>query len=332
MLHALVETLVGVMHEDVSGPYRREDGLRSILKSPDGKRRPGRIVKLRQGQTHKLEKRSVIDLLIHVENVRGRELEAFPQHFPHSRIGAGPEFEADYGLVAPLAHLRLDRLADFRGCIVVQLHLRVSGKANQRDRAQIHASIEFLKISTDDFVKRHECLLAWIEPTGKGNPLFQPIRNPDARVHLLVPHGVAQEKDQRDRKVRDEWKRVDHVDNERSKRRRHVGIEIFTRFPLLLGGQFVPAPQGYPVAGEFRNDVVPVALGLKAKRRQELAPQALQQLPLLFGLFVRENRHPFHEELIQVRREDSEKFGPFQQGRALVQGLRQNSLVKIEPA
>src|SRR6185437_7190890 len=47
---------------------------------------------------------------------------------------------------------------------------------------------------------------------------------------------------------------------------------------------------------------------------------------------VRQPRHAFHEELVEVRAEDGQELDPLEQRRALVQRLVQHPPVELEPA
>jgi hypothetical protein len=147
-----------------------------------------------------------------------------------------------------------------------------------------------------------------------------------------VRAGVAEAEDQRRGQVRQERKGVRGVDDERGESGGHVGFEVAPRFALLPAGQLLPAAEDDATGGQKRDEVSAIAVRLLADLREQLLPQALEQLSLRLGLSLAEQGHALHEELVQVRREDRQEFHPLEQRGALIERFRQHAGIEIEPA
>ena len=73
------------------------------------------------------------------------------------------------------------------------------------------------------------------------------------------------------------------------------------------------------MAGKLRHDDVAIAVGLAAQRGNEFVANLPKQGLFFAGFAAAQHRHALHEELVEVRRKDSEEFSPFEQRRALVE-------------
>jgi hypothetical protein len=121
--------------------------------------------------------------------------------------------------------------------------------------------------------------------------------------------------------------RMCRVDHQRRERRGNTIFEVAACFPLLVGRQFVPMPQENTALGKFRDDGPAVAVRLQVQQRKQLLTKPEN---LIFA--VPKRGHSLHEELVQIRGEDSQKLHSLKKRRALVESFGENSLVKFEPA
>ena len=142
--------------------------------------------------------------------------------------------------------------------------------------------------------------------------------------------------------VRDERKRVSGIERERRQHRMDVPAVVVVQVGLDRRGVVGRVEDPDAVRGQQRaQDVGPAALDVvhhplgpdadgvelllraHAVRRQRLALGT--ELP-------QQRRHPDHEELVQVGRDDGEELHPLEQRVAFVLGLQQDALVELQPA
>jgi len=125
---------------------------------------------------------------------------------------------------------------------------------------------------------------------------------------------------------------VDRIDHQRSQSRRHLLVEILGGALPAFCVQILPRRERNSMRRQPRDDRIAKAIGLTAQRRQQFLPDCLEQLQPSRSHFLPEHGDALHEKLIQVRRENCQEFGPFEQGRPFVQSLRQHTIVEIQPA
>ena len=83
---------------------------------------------------------------------------------------------------------------------------------------------------------------------------------------------------------------------------------------------------------QLGNQAIEEVVGLRLQHRLEAIADLGDERPAprLGGLA--QDRHPFHEELVEVRREDREKLGAFEQRRAIVESFGEHPPVEFDPA
>src|ERR1700733_11978298 len=99
-----------------------------------------------------------------------------------------------------------------------------------------------------------------------------------------------------------------------------------------MRGELAPRPQKYAVFGKTGDDDMPVAFRLALKRADDLLADLLQEGPLGVGGSMPKDRFALHEEFVEVRRKDGQELCPFQQRRAVIQGLCEDALIEVQPA
>ena len=86
------------------------------------------------------------------------------------------------------------------------------------------------------------------------------------------------------------------------------------------------------MGGEAGNDGVAIAVCLAAEHGNELRAQLGEALGLLFAVAFAEGGHALHEEFVEIRGEDGEELGAFEEGCTLVERFGEDAFVEIEPA
>jgi hypothetical protein len=133
------------------------------------------------------------------------------------------------------------------------------------------------------------------------------------------------------------------VEPERRQRRGNVGVEMTSQLVPLPFRQLAPGREHDSVLPQCRKQFVRIARRLRSEHLQHCAPDRRQVLAGVSGagsriVLVRGLRlapqyaHPLHEELVQIRREDGEKFHAFQKGGPWIPGLVQDASIELEPS
>ena len=209
VFHAGIEAVVRVVHEQVVGPNRIKDV--DTLPSRRGRcqRSPWRIAQVRCGEAGNFKERRVVDLSGQVVDLVGGELKARPQHLPKSGIGAGRKLQPHDRLVATLPDLLPHQLTKSLVRVLVDLDFGVARQPHQRGRVSLHSRIELVGMFANDFVERHEDVLARRDIRGERHPLLQGGRHLDARIDALTRAVVVQDERQGSREIREEGKGLD---------------------------------------------------------------------------------------------------------------------------
>src|SRR6516225_3898622 len=108
MLDAPVETVVGMVHEDVASLNGTEKSGAGLGKRRMLKRRPRAITKFGNRQACDLKQRRIVDFLRHFIDVTGQELEPFAQHLFDAKIRTGPKLQANDRFITALPNLLPD--------------------------------------------------------------------------------------------------------------------------------------------------------------------------------------------------------------------------------
>jgi hypothetical protein len=125
---------------------------------------------------------------------------------------------------------------------------------------------------------------------------------------------------------------MDGVDDQGREGWRHFGLEVLACFFLLTRGEFAPGAQEDSVLGETRDDDLAITLRLAFQRTDQLLADLLQQDLLSMGCAVAKDGFALHKEFVEVGSKDGEELCPFEQRRALIQRLREHTLVEVQPA
>ena len=157
----------------------------------------------------------------------------------------------------------------------------------------------------------------------------------------LAEPGVSQHDRQVDRQVGDVRERVARVEGERGEGGEDLRFEVLAEQLALLLLEVLEQKDLDALFGQFVDDpvpcfVVPFQLRLEP---QANGGQLLGRGHAVGGSFERscqqlvaKSRHPDHEELVEVGREDREEFDPLEQRTLLIECLFQDAQIELQPA
>jgi hypothetical protein len=125
--------------------------------------------------------------------------------------------------------------------------------------------------------------------------------------------------------------RVRRIENQWCEGWRDLGIEVPACFILLGGRELVPFSEVDSVSGQFRHEPLPEALSLAAKTFHQPFTDLREQLGSIRLGTGSQKCNPLHVAFVQVRREDRQKFRPFEKRGPLVQSFREHAVVEVQP-
>ena len=132
------------------------------------------------------------------------------------------------------------------------------------------------------------------------------------------------------------------VERERCQGRRDLGLEVLAHRLALDALQIVPSQDTDPLLLERRFELVLPAGRQLVEHSRHVFADGFQLLRRAHSVRWRldrsghqlspQARYPHHEELVQVAREDRGELDPLQQRLRLVEDLRQDTAVELQPA
>ena len=331
-LDAVAEALVRVIDEDVA----RLDRLEQVVGVVEPRRRewrPRRVAQLRDVEARDLEQARVIELAGQRVHVARLELEPLLQHQLDAPIGILGKLESHHRLEAALTNLLAHEIADVAILLVVfvELDFGVAREAEECRRGQAHAGIQLVRVLADHLVQPDEDAVAGRHVRGERHPLRQLGRHLHARVDGLARSIVVQHERERDREVGEERKRLRREDHERRERGRNLRVEVLRGFAALRVAERFPVPQVDVMARQLRHQAVAEALGALPQHRQQALANVADELLARGRAVLAQHRHPLHEELVEIGREDREELDPFEQRRPLIERLGEHAAIEFEP-
>ena len=328
-----VEALVRVIDEDVARLDRLEQ-IVGVVEPRRRDRRPRRVAKVGDVEARNLKQARVVDLAWLRVHVVRFELEAILQHQLDAPVGVLRKLEPNRRLEAPLADLLAHEIADVAILLVVfvELDFGVARQPEEGGRGQAHAGIQLVRVLADHLVQPDEHAVAGRHVGGERHPLRQLGRHLHAGVDGLPGPIVVEHEREREREVGEERERLGRKDHERRERGRDLRVEVLRRLAPLRVVECVPVPQVNSMARKLWHEAIAEALGALTQHGQQSLANVGDELPARGRPVLAQHRHPLHEKLVEVGREDREELDPFEQRRPLIEGLGEHTAVELEPA
>ena len=240
------------------------------------------------------------------------------------------------GLETPPEQFTLKRLHQVLRDVLVHLQVPGPGDPEHVMLEHVKADEQLGQVRRDHVFQRHEPVLAHGEEAGQQRRHLHPGEHGHAGVR------VGHHDRQAEREARDVGERVRRVHDQRGEHRVDPVPEQCLQVLLLVGGKLLPAQDldalrrqgGHDPAVEVLG--VPqaeLAGGVQGALKDQVGGQPLDVLHRQAGRHPpHPARHPDHEELVQVAREDGHEAHPLQQRKRLVLGEFEHPLVEPEPA